>query len=107
MTKLTLEQKAKRYDYLEKELLTFLEQQIADAKYDDSHTKYVDVLEEWIDHVDFHNDIVPRGIYLLFDKILDENYGKYISNGKFLSVADIGLKNISKEYKAFEKKIGG
>ena len=100
MKKLTTEQKAKRYDFLEKELLTFLEQQIADEKYDDSDTKYEDVLEEWIDHIDFNNDLIPHGIYLLFDKILSENYEK------FLSIGNISIKSVRDEYKEFEKKIG-
>lgn len=101
MKKLTIEQKAKRYDYLVNELITFLDQHIEDEKYDDSDTKYVEVLEEWIDHVDFNDDLIPHGIYLLFDKILDENYGK------FLSIGNISIKSVRDEYKEFEKKIGG
>lgn len=101
MKKLTQEQKAKRYDYLEKELLKFLEQNIADAKCDDADTKYENVLEEWIDRVDVNSDIVPRGIYLLFDKILDENYGNYMSIGNII------IESYRQEYKEFEKKIGG
>lgn len=102
MRKLTLEQKAKRYDYLEKSILDFLEKHIADYKYDvGDDAPYVDVLEEWIDHVDSNDDIVPRGVYLLFDKILDENYGKY------MSIGNISIDSYKQEYKEFEEKIGG
>ena len=52
-------------------------------------------------HVDFNDDIVPRGVYLLFDKILDENYGKY------MSIGDISIDSYKQEYKEFEEKIGG
>lgn len=102
MKELTLEQKAKRYDYLEKSILDFLEKNIADYKYDEGDdAPYVNVLEEWMDKADLNSDIVPRGVYLLFDKILDENYGKYMSIGNII------IESYRKEYKEFEKKIGG
>lgn len=101
MTKLTQEQKAKRYDYIENAILSFLEEKIENAKYDDPSVRRVDVAEKWIDRIDFHGDIIPREVYLIFDKILDEHFDKFIPLSACI------IESIKKEYKEFEEKIGG
>lgn len=101
MRKLTLEQKAKRYDYFEKAILGFLEKHIEEEQYNDSDISRTNVVEEWMDNLDYQNDLVPHGVYLLCDKICDEHFSK------FLSIGDCCLKDLQKEYKEFEAKIGG
>ena len=97
MKKLTLEQKAKRYDYFEKSILDFLDKKIEDYKYDEGDdAPAIDVVDGWMDKVDFNDDVIPYSLYMLFDKIMDEEFYTYHSFAKK-----------SKEYKEFEKKIGG
>ena len=96
--KITKEQKQKRYDLFERSLLVWLDKKIEDAKYNDSTTSTASVLEGVMDWLD---DYAPRDIYLLVDKILDENYGD------FMSIGHVSIPSYRKEYKDFEEKIGG
>ena len=97
---LTQEQKAKRYDVLEKALYDFLLRKIADAKYDDSEVKTYQVLDEWMSNVDC-SDLLPEDVYQLFDVILDEGFENYY--GERAST----LPYLKKKYQEFQKKIGG
>lgn len=94
---LTLEQKAKRYDYLENALYNFLEQKIADSKYNGEDLTEADVVENWLNEVDVNADIIPHELYLLFDKICDENYPDFISSRNYPLTKP--------EYLQFEQKI--
>lgn len=100
MKKLTQEQKAKRYDYIEKAVLDLLEKRIEDEKYNDPSLSVIDVLEEFMEKLDMNDDIVARGLYLICDKICKENYPK------FMSIGDCVLPSLKEEYKKFEEEIG-
>jgi len=96
MKKLTTEQKAKRYEYLERAILEFLDKKIEDYKYDEGdNAPAIDVVDNWMDKVDFNDDVIPYSLYMLFDKIMDEEFYTYHSFAKD-----------RKEYKQFEQQIG-
>lgn len=101
MKELTIEQKAKRYEYIEKCVRKFLEETIEEKQYDDRSARDIDILEWWIDQVDFNSDIIPRGLYLIFDKICKETYYD------FMSIGECSLRGCKQEYEVFEKEIGG
>ncbi|MBR2578875.1 MAG: hypothetical protein IKE41_01895 [Clostridia bacterium] len=96
---LTIEQKAKRYDYFEKVLIEFLERRIDDSKYNESEHDTNDYLQDWISQID-DSDLLPDGVYMLLDKILDENYGC------FVSMKNTFFEYLKNRYFKFEKEIG-
>jgi hypothetical protein len=100
MKQLTQEQKAKRYDYIEKAFLALLEERIEEKKIEERFISDADVVEGVMDKIDLNDDIIARGIYLIFDKICTENYLK------FMSIGECVLKSYKEEYKKFEEEIG-
>lgn len=100
MKKLTTEQKAKRYEVFEKALLAYLNEKADDAQYDDEDTLRSDVVADWLDQVD-DSSLFPHDIYLLLDKIIDENFAGYFP------MRMCTLESVKKECAEFEQRIGG
>ena len=100
MTQLTTEQKAKRYEVLEKALLDFWEQKIADAQYDDHQITRERVMYDWMYDVD-GSSLLPEDAYYLFDTILNEHFDNYYGE----SVNTISF--LKEKYQNFQKRIGG
>ena len=98
MIKLTIEQKAKRYEVFENALLKFLDEKIADARCDDSEVRGSDVVYEWISEVD-DSSLLPEDAYYLIDTILFENFREY--HGESACT----LPYFKKKFEDFKKRI--
>lgn len=100
-TKLTQKQKALRYEYIEKAILKFLDEKIDSVRSNESEEEYTpvaNIVEEWIDDIDRNDNIIPKQLFLLFDRICDENFFTYDS-----------YKNVSyfnKQFDEMNKQIG-
>ena len=100
MKKLTLEQKAKRYDYLEKVLLKKIQDMVDDSEQYGDGDWWIDV-DKFMDDVD---NAVPKGVFYLLDKIVGESYSEFYSMESFISSCEIEL--FKKEYESFLREIG-
>lgn len=101
MKKLTLEQKAKRYEYLEDILLEALDEKIENKESDETVANVVDK------ELNKLEDYIPHKMMFLFDRICDENFGTYVSMRNFVLNNKAVFDEYKQEYKQFEKKIGG
>ena len=105
---LTIEQKAKRYEYLEDVILAFLDEKIENYKYDNGYdVPAINAVNDWMNEVDVNDDVVPDGLYMLFDKIMDENFGSYISMKNWVLKSKCVRDEYKQKYQKFVEKIGG
>lgn len=104
--KLTIEQKAKRYEWFENALLELLDNRIEDRLFDEQlmsdeeKTPIHQIVEEWYDKVDYHADLINDKMKFLFDRICDENFNN------FCSIKGITYNGLNKVYDEFLKEIG-
>ena len=101
MKKLTQKQKALRYEYIERAILDFLDKKIDSVRENEAEGQYTPVshiVDEWIDEVDKNDNVIPKQLFFLFDRICDENFFTYDS-----------YKNVSylnKQFDEMNKQIG-
>ena len=100
-TKLTQKQKALRYDYLEKAILEFLDEKIESVRENELESEYTpvsEIVDRWMEDVDRYDNVIPKKLFLLFDKICNENFFTYVSYGS--------TPNRAKEFDEMNKEIG-
>lgn len=102
MKKLSMEQKAKRYEYIEKAFLEIIDAQIeSNASMYGEEASAIDAVENYMDAVNSRDDIIPKKIFYMLDKICDEEFYSYVS----LKSCKYDKKTVE-EYSEFEKEIG-
>lgn len=102
MKKLSMEQKAKRYEYIEKAFLERIDEEIeSNASMYGEESSVIEAVENYMDAVNRRDDIIPKKIFYILDKICDEEFYSYVS----LKSCKYDKKTVE-EYAEFEKEIG-
>jgi len=91
MSNLTPEQKSKRYDYLERCIIDYIDDKFQDERKSDDTIAIDNVIEDWLFKLEDH---VPSDVYTLIDRICYDNYSYSSKEHK------------TAEYKNFLEKIG-
>jgi hypothetical protein len=103
MKNLTMEQKAKRYEWFEQAVLAKLDERIESTNYnlcDEEKLACDDIADRWIDDIESSNADIPTEIIYLMDKIFDEDMTYYHSIGR------CHHEETRQKYSKFEKAIG-
>ena len=102
MKELSIEQKAKRYEYIENAFLERIDEEIeSNASMYGEESSAIDAVENYMDAVNRHDDIIPKKIFYILDKICDEEFYSYVS----LKSCKYDKKTVE-EYAEFDTAIG-
>lgn len=110
MSELTQAQKAKRYDYIAKALLKFLDERVDERKQEfeeESNYPCTAVVDDWLNDVDYNANVIPSDIYLLLEQMVSEWFPNHLSRFESVWNTEEDIKQKIKERNEFYKLIGG
>lgn len=89
--KLTQKQKALRYDYIEKAILELLDNKIDNVRENESksYTPASDIVDSWMEDVDRYDNVIPKKLFCLFDRVCNENFFTYVSYDNLSDYAEM------------------